>query len=163
MTKFIKELDINRYQLAKELVRQPQLYMEWALKAASVEKEVRDLKHDLEVLKANVEKRIRNNPEKFGLEGNPKEGSIKAEIARHRRVKRKTKELSEAIYNERILKDAQTAFVQRRKMLENLTSLNVQLHFADVKLPQRAVEASGREVKRKIQRSLSKRKIRRRE
>ena len=160
--KFLKDLEIDRYNLDEELVRQPQLYMEWALKAADAGKEVNDFKHDIDVLKAKIEKRIRRNPERYGLDSKPTEGAIKATIASHARVRKMTKKYLDALYYERILNDARTSFTQRRKMLEKLCELNLQLHFADVRLPQSVSHASAIETRKRLQRGLKTRKIKRR-
>jgi len=156
MSQYLKQLKINRYKLDRELVRQPQLYMEWALKAADAAKETAEAKHEYEVIKAEIEKKIRLRPHKYKLDDKPTEGAIKAALVTSSKVKDSYAKYVEAQYNERILNDAKTAFVQRRKMLENLTQLNIQLHFADVTIPKAAIDESARVAKRRIQRRLSK-------
>lgn len=147
---FHKESDIDRYNLDEELIRQPQKYYDWALKAAKASEEKEAAKHTLEVVRADVEKRIRKNPERYGI-SDPKESAIKLEIPRHPKVKRYTRKFIQAAYNERILNEAKTSFAQRKSMLQSLTQLNLQLHFAEVPAPRHFKEGFYERKKKKIQ------------
>lgn len=160
---FKKEVDIDRYKLSTELVEQPQKYYDWGVKAARASKEKEEAKHDLDIAKADAEKLIRRRPEKYGID-NPTESAIKLEIPRHPKVKRYTRKYIKACYNERVMNDARTAFAQRKNMLQNLTQLNLQLHFADVYIPDEQKDPYYKQTKRKVQKSLGlkRRKIKRR-
>lgn len=161
---FRKEVDIDRYQLDRELVQQPQKYYDWAIKAAEAGKEKDEAKHALDVVKADIEKRVRKNPERYGID-DPKESAIKLEIHRHPKVKRYTRKYIGACYNEKVLSEAKTSFAQRKSMLQSLTQLNVQLHFAEVPVPQHFKEPYYKRTKQKIRGDLglTKKKIRRRD
>lgn len=162
MSKFHRESDIDRYKLHEELVEQPQKYYDWAVKAARASEEREIAKHDLEVVKANTEKRIRRNPHKYGID-DPKESAIKLEVTRHPKVKRYQRKLIKAIYNEKVMNDAKTSFGQRKSMLQSLVNLNLQLHFAEVPVPQELKEPYYRSRKKNIQHGLKrKKKIKRR-
>jgi len=159
---FHKEAEIDRYNLDEELVRQPQRYYDWALKAARAAEERDQAKHTLEVVRADVEKRIRKNPERYGI-SDPKESAIKLEIPRHPKVKRYTRKYIQAVYNEKILNEARASFAQRKSMLQALTQLNVQLHFAEVPVGREHKEPFYQREKKKAQLGLKQRKkIRRR-
>lgn len=154
-----KDLKIDRYNLEEELIRQPQLYMTWAIKAANASVEKEEAKSRLEVAKADIDKRIRNNPEKYGYhDGKATESAIKLEIAKHPKIKRRNKQYLEALRDEKIMTEAKNAFQHRKKMLESLVQLNVQLHFAEPKVPLSGREATFRERGSDIRRSLKRRK-----
>jgi hypothetical protein len=147
---FRKQVDIDRYQLDEELVRQPQKYYDWAIKAVKAGEEKENAKHALDIVKADVEKRIRKNPERYGID-DPKESAIKLEIPRHPKVKRYTRKYIQATYNERVLNEAKTSFAQRKSMLQSLTQLNIQLHFAEVPVPKEFKETFYQREKKKAQ------------
>lgn len=131
-----QELKIDRYSLESELVRQPQLYMTWALKAVRAGIEKDDAVNDLEIVKAEVDEKIRNNPERYGIpEGKVTDRAIKLAVAKHKRVNKYFRHMLKKKKQEKILNEAKKGFEQRKKMLESLVSLNIQLHFAEPKVP----------------------------
>lgn len=154
-----KALRIDRYNLEKELVNQPQLYMEWALKAIDASTECASAKNRLEIIKAEVAKKIRANPKKYGLQEKATVDAIRQNIETDKKVKRYTKQYFESYKMERILNEAKNAFQHRKKMLESLVQLNIQLHFAEPRVDgmQRG-ELSNRQTQDDIRSSLKKRK-----
>jgi len=147
MSEYKKQLAIDRYKLDTELVRQPQLFMDWALKAARAEIETKEAENDWTLIKGEVEKKIRRNPANYGFDGKPTEGAIRAEVGRSIRVKKYYRIYLRALSNEKVLKRAEKAFQQRKGMLESLVQLNVQLHFAEPKIPRehrKKMDESGR-------------------
>lgn len=158
-TNYKKDLKIDRYNLEEELIRQPQLYMTWAIKAANATVEKEEAKSALEIAKADVDKKIRNDPKRYGFEdGRATEAAIKLEIAKHPKIKRKNTHYLEALRDEKILTEAKNAFQHRKKMLESLVMLNVQLHFAEPKVPLSGREATFRQRGSDIRSSLKRRK-----
>ncbi len=146
MSDYRKELKIDRYRLDVELIRQPQKYMDWALKAARAEIETNEAEQAFDLIRGDVEKKVRLNPTRYGFpEGSkPTEAAVKHEALKNKKVQRYRKQYLEALRNEKILKRAERAFQQRKNMLESLTSLNVQLHFAEPKVTTDAREAVDR-------------------
>ncbi len=157
-----RDLKIDRYKLDSELVRQPQLYMTWALKSvdASIEKD--EAKNRLDIVKSEIDSRIRATPERYGLDERPTEPAIKAAIAKHPKVKRYTRLYFRALRNDRLLSKAEIAFNHRKKMLEGLVSLNIQLNFADPRVPSSVKEARYQNKRKDINASLKRRLNRRR-
>lgn len=159
------DLKIDRYNLDDELVRQPQLYMQYALRAAEASIEKQEAKDRLEIVKADLDGKIRTDPDKYNIpEGKASEGAIKAKIAKHSKVKRYNRLYLKALKNEKFLNEAKVAFTHRKKMLEALVSLNIQLHFAEPKVPVGQKEVIHRARKSAILDDLKrKRKIKRRD
>lgn len=158
-----EELNIDRYNLEYELTRQAQLYMTWALKAvrASVEKE--EAKTNLELVKAQIDSKVRSDPQEYGVaEGKMSESAIKSAVLQHKRVKKYTKRYIKALKNEKTLKKAENAFNHRKKMLESLVHLNVQLHFAEPKIPTTTKEQIYQSDRREVLHKMKRRKIKRR-
>lgn len=162
MSDFSRDIAINKYRLDEELVEQPQKFYEWAKAEVMAGEKVATLKDDLEVIKSEVEIRIRKNPTLYDLPDNPKESLIKAAVLVQRKVKKASKRLIKAQRTHGLLKKAEKSFEHRKKSLEGLVSVNMQLHFATPKnVPRRDLEtesargellATARKKKRKIKR-----------
>lgn len=163
MSSYKEDLRIDRYNLEEALIRQPQLYMTWAIKAANATIEKEHAKNRLEVVKADIDKRIRSNPKRYGFpDGKATEAGVKLQIAQHSKVERYTRLYLEALRDEKILFEAKTAFHHRKKMLESLVSLNVQLHFAEPKVPLSKQDTTFKDRGNDIRRGLKRRKKRNR-
>ena len=155
---------INKYDLLDALLKQPQLFYEWSKKASNAEVETAEAKDRLEMIKGDVDLRIRRNPKRYKLpEGKNPEGAIRATVLKDKKVRRYTKEYFKALRSEKTLNDARKSFQQRKNMLESLTTLNIQLHFAEPKVDgmQRG-ELSNRQAQDDIRNSLKRRKVKRR-
>lgn len=155
---FEEEIKIDPYNLLKALLEQPQLFYEWSNKASKAGTETARAKERLEFIKSNVDLRIRKNPEGYGLpEGKPSENAIRATVSKDKKVKRYTKRYFECLDNEKSFINGMKSFQQRKNMLEALTTLNMQLHFAEPRVDgmQRG-ELSNRQAKDDIKSSLKK-------
>lgn len=163
MTKFIKELDIDRNAIDRELLEQPQLYYEWAKKAADAEKETLEVKNDYEIIRGKKEKKIRANPSAYGLEPKPTKDAVKDEAFRSRLVQKYYKMYLKALANENTLKRAEKAFQQRKSMLQSYVQYDVRNYYADVKVPQtpqknRWERQTGRKIRDGIKRQLKRKR-----
>lgn len=150
MSEYIKRLKVDRYNLVAECEEQAQLFYDWGIKAAKAEVETKAAENDYELIKGRVEKKIRRNPENYGID-KITESAVKAEIRGSFKVKKYFRRYLDALSNEKTLKRAEKAFAQRKGMCESLATLNVQLHFAEPKT------GEGTEVKREMDRSVRKR------
>lgn len=137
MNDFNDEVKINKYQLDDELVEQPQRYYNWAKLESKAADDVARLKDKVEIIKAEVEIRIRKHPTAYDLPDNPKEALIKAAILIQPKVKRANRKLLKAMKTHRLLSKAEKSFEHRKKSLEGLVSLNIQMHFSTPKGVQR--------------------------
>ena len=151
--KFKSQVKINSYNLEQELIKQPQLYYEWATASAEATSIKEAEKTKLEIIKSQVEKKIRGNPKKYGIE-NVTEGAIKNEINCSIRIRKQNKIYLEACSNERILTKAETAFHQRKSMLQSLVQLIVFIHGGDPKLTREVKEERYKKGKGEIRKSL---------
>lgn len=159
-TKYDRELSIDKYNLDEELIRQPQLYLDWALKSVEASKEKDSARKDLDLVKAEAEESIRKNPKKHGIIAKDKitETMIKTAIVLHPKVKKYNLLYLNAIDNERVLAKVEKAFADRKKSLEGLVQLDTRLHFSEPRTP---VEHKGRiekETKRAIRSGLKRRR-----
>lgn len=137
---FLKDLSIDKYNLDEELVKHPQLYMEWALEVAEASADKDQAKKDLDLVKAEVETKIRKNLKKYGIVGKATEGAVKAAIALHPKMKKYDEIYLKALHNERVLSKIEKAFSIRKKSLEGLVQLDLRLHFIEPKTPKQHKE-----------------------
>lgn len=162
MNDFSNDVSINKYKLDDELLRQPQSYYDWAKAEVIAGDKVNSLREDLEVMKSKVEIRIRKNPTLFDLPDNPKEGLIKAAVSVQKKIRRANQKLIAAQKTHRLLQKAEKAFEHRKKSLEGLVSLNMQMHFANPKNTQRRDLEAENQKNELLQKARSKRRIKRR-
>ena len=162
MNDFSEQVRINKYQLDDELVEQPQRYYDWAKLEAQAADEVARLKDKLEILKAEVEIRIRKHPTAYDLPDGPKEALIKAAIIVQPKVKRLGRKLLKAMKTHRLLTKAEKSFEHRKKALEGLVSLNMQMHFSTPKGVQRKDFEIEEQRDNLLEKARKKRRIKRR-
>ena len=162
MNDFSADIEINKYQLDEELVRQPQLYYDWAKSEVIAADKVARAKDDWEVTAAEIEIEIRKHPTLYNLPDNPKEGLVKAAVIIHKKVKRKKKKYLKALKTQRLLAKAERSFEHRKKSLEGLVSVNMQMHFSTPKQGQRVDLEIKEQQQNLLGRERQKRKIKRR-
>lgn len=133
MSNFNDDVIINKYKLDDELVRQPQKFYEWAKAEVIAADEAGRLKDAVEIEKAKIEIRIRNNPSLYDLPDNPKEALIKAAVTINRKVRRANRKYLKALKVQRLLAKAEKSMEHRKKSLEGLVSMNIQMHFSTPK------------------------------
>lgn len=158
-TRYDKKLFIDKYNLDEELVRQPQLYLDWALKSVEALKEKDNAKKDLDLVKAEAEESIRKNPKKYGIVTKDKvtETMIKTAIVLHFKVKKYNLLYLNAIDNARVLEKIEKSFSDRKKSLEGLVQMDLRLHFSEPKTPAVHKDRIEKDTKRAIRSGLKRR------
>ena len=144
-----KQLEIDKYSLDDEWVEQPSRYFYWAEKYASAVRD-RDLKmKELEVMKAEVDRDIMANPDKYVL---PKvtEGAVSALLSLDESIKKLELELIDLKREVNILSAAKDAFDQRRAALENEVRLWTALYYSDPYTKSNGEEKIRNEIKGKL-------------
>lgn len=122
-------LKINKVLLDEELVRQPQLFYDWAEASANASADKDDAKANLELIKAIEGQKIRDD-NKIKLT-NPE---VEAAVLKNKRVIEAQKKYLECNRTDNVLAEAKSAFKQRQKSLEGLVQINMQMHFAEPNL-----------------------------
>lgn len=158
--KFNNDIAIDEQNLTEELIRQPQLFYEWAKEAVNASVDSAVAKDKLEVIRSEVELRIRKHPSVHGLPDKPTEAQVKAAVIINRKVKSATRNYFDSLRVEKILAKAERAFEHRKKSLEGLVSTNQQLYFANPKTNTRTEQRVAE--KTLLQQARKKRQIKRR-
>jgi len=120
---------VDKDDLDGEWVRQPELYHDYAVKLADARLEMETKKNRLEVIQANLDNEIREDPSEFGLT-KVTEGAIKAVIVQHPKYEKALERVNQARHAVDILVAATQALDHKKKALENLVYLHGQNYFS---------------------------------
>jgi hypothetical protein len=128
-----KDMQIDESALDMECLEQPRLMVRYSSLQARLEKEEDLAKEALELVKAELDKKIRSEPEEFDID-KITEGSIKSVILSHPRYKKASERYINAKYENNVARGAVKAAEQRKNMLETLSRLHGQQYFAGPKV-----------------------------
>lgn len=126
------ELDKNRLDM--EWARQPGLYHEYALILADARKEHEQAKADKELVEAEQSKKIRENPESFGLERVTEAGLEKA-VGLTREYRAVVKRVIDAKHAVDVAEAVVWTLEHRKKALENLVTLRMADYYSEPRGP----------------------------
>jgi hypothetical protein len=110
------------------------LFMRYAKYASETRRDLDTAKQNLEIVKAELDKQIRDNPEDFGIT-KITEGAIQSAILTNKNYSEAYKEFSVSKYEADMAQNAVTAMNTRKDMLEQLIKLYGQSYFAGPKVP----------------------------
>ena len=133
------DIFIDDSSLDVEWLEQPSLMMKYGRHEAEMERQKDIAKERLDLVKADLDRAIREDPEKFGI-GKPTETAISNTIISQDGYKETYHEFLDALHEHNISKAAVRAFAQRKDALENLVRLNGQQYFAGPKVPRDLTE-----------------------
>ena len=151
---------VDHNHLEWEWFRQSGLYFDYAEAEAEAEAEKGLAKLNIDVVKAEVEESIRNDPESYGLETTT-EPAIKAAVARDKRVIKANEDYIRATKVDKILVGALRALEHKKRTLEKADERKLNAIYAEPKAPKymKGVERSiDKEAGKKLRQSLSKRR-----
>lgn len=144
------DLKIDKKNIDDEILRQPQLYYEWAQLEAEAKINEETAKRDYDIVLADVEEKVRANPEKY-FEHNVTEGAIKNAVVTNRKVRRYRKKWDEARRHHKLIEKAEKAFEQRKRMIESYLYHIHKRMSSDVRVPRKVEERFNRDTRRRIQ------------
>lgn len=123
-------IEINELELDKEWIKQPKMYLEHAAKLADARAEMDEAKSALTLVEAEMDLKIRNNPERYEIE-KITEKTVQTTIITSARYKETQKEFFEAKHKVDLLSAVVDALEHRKKALENLVHLHCAGYFAE--------------------------------
>jgi hypothetical protein len=141
-----KDIKIDETLLDLECTDQPELMMRYSQHCAQMEKEKDEAKEDMEFTKADLDRDIRSNPEKYKLEKITDKVAESTVLLQDRYIKASEKYI-QAKYEWMVAKGAVEAISARKDMLEALIKLYLGQYFAGPKVPHNLTEF--REIRRK--------------
>jgi len=128
------DIQIRQDELEMEWLDQPSLMFKYAKNAAEMRRLLDLSKEKLDLVKAEIDKEIRTNPEKFGIE-KITETVVANSMLATLKYKKANEEFLNAKYEVDVAQAAVVAMSQRKDALENLVRLHGQQYFAGPKVP----------------------------
>jgi len=147
--------EIDEHNLDKEWIKQPSLYFTWARKLADARLAVDEAKSELDVIKAEASRAIRDDPGEFGFE-KVSEAIVATAVNEHPDVMKGVQKLYDARHEHDVYQAAVFALEHRKRALEKLVDLHGQSYFStpkthNAKAAERLEDAGKRHVRQKGQ------------
>ena len=147
MTEYELDISIDESALDVEWLRQPELMGKYTKIQAKAQRNYDLIAEELKSLRADLDKSIRKNPEKYKID-KLTEGSVDSAIRSRSSYKQKKTELIEAQYEWNTANGMVSAFHQKKASLENEVKLFGMDYFAGPFVPRDLV--SERKKKNEI-------------
>lgn len=122
-------LEIDLLNLEVEWAKQPKLASEWLKKLAKARRSLDVKRSKKELVEAELDKKIRSNPEAFELE-KVTENAIGTAIILCKEYQNITKEINEAQFKVNIIQGVCTAIEHRKRALEGEVELHGQQYWS---------------------------------
>ena len=129
-----KDMAIDPEALDTEFLKQASMMLKYCQHSARMRMEVDKAKQDLDIAKAEADKNIRDDPEKYGI-NKVTETAIANAVLIEKGYKKAYSSFLETKYEADMAQAAVNAFEHRKSALENLVRLFGQQYFAGPKLP----------------------------
>jgi len=140
------DIKIDPLSLDVEWLQQPTLMFKYASLEVELMKKEMIEKERLELVKAEIDREIRSNPEKFGI-SKITENVVSSTILMDERYKEAFKTYTDTLYELKMAKVAVTSISAKKDALENLVKLFGQQYFAGPEAPRRIDKEWERKVK----------------
>ena len=132
--KYEEDITIDPDALDTEWLQQPRLMLKYCKISAQQEMEYELAKENLDLIKADLDKDIRSDPEKFGIT-KLTETAVSNTIISHALYKEASKAVIQRKYEWGVSKGAVKSLDHKKDALENLVSLFGKQYFAGPKIP----------------------------
>ena len=129
-----QDVTIDPDSLDTEWLDQPRLMLRYAKHAAKTKQDLEREKEKLDIVRADLDKKIRIVPEEFGIV-KLTETVITSTIITHEKYKEANEEYLEAAYESNMAQGAVKALEGKKTALENLVKLHGQQYFAGPSVP----------------------------
>jgi len=138
--KYSSAVDIDEHALDKECVAQPTNYLRWSHRVADLNQEINQLDAEADVMKAELDNRIRETPAKYGLE-KITETAVKQVIVRDKEYSAKLAEIRDLRHEVDLANGVLHALEHKKRMLSLLVELHVAGYYAAPKTSEGGREA----------------------
>jgi len=130
-----EDVEISADDLDVDCLGQPSLMLKYGKHEAEMDKELALEKERLDLVKAEIDKKIREAPEDFGIETKVTETVITNTILASEVYKKAYKKYLDVKFEYDVAKSAVRAVAQRKDMLEALIRLHGQQYFSGPSIP----------------------------
>jgi hypothetical protein len=129
-----KDLEVDKDRLDEEWERQTTLYIHWAEKEVEAQEERDKSQRRLNIIKAEMDAKVRSNPEKYGIE-KISESAISHVVIQSKEYRGAELEYIESVKNAKILSAAVVAFDHKKRALTKLTDLYISGYYSKTGMP----------------------------
>ena len=144
-------VEISETELDKECIKLPSDFLFYAGLAADCRRDVQELKAKMDVVEADLSKKIRDEPAVYGIE-KVTESAINAVILTRKEYKQAQSELFAKQHDLDIAQAVVFAMEHKKRALTMLVELHGQGWFANVKMSAKGKEAVEEMTKGKVRR-----------
>lgn len=120
---------IDPLNLDKECIRLPSDYLHFARRAADLRRDMEAAKNELEVLEADLSRRVRADPESFGIE-KPTESAISAAVKSQEGYQRRVDKIARLKHEQELAQAVVWALEHKKRALTLLVDLHGMGYFA---------------------------------
>jgi hypothetical protein len=164
MSKTISEIDasfleIDQDSLDEEWMSQPELFFKYSTKEARYEKELDEAKSEFDVVKAELDKRLRANPDKYGIK-RISENAIEHAMIREAKFQDAEQAVHDAKYKYNIARAARIALDQRKFALESLVKLHGMNYFSNPRADESSKDAVEEIERRSVRKKQAIKRVR---
>jgi hypothetical protein len=125
MNPLANELKIDRDNLDEEWLRQPELYMKINMALAEARQYLDELKEMREVKALKLGKKVRQDPEAYGIEGRATDKAVNEIVDTDKNILAANEEVRQAKFEVDVLYGVLNSADHRRDALKNLTSMEL--------------------------------------
>ena len=151
-----QDVTIDPDSLDTEWLDQPRLMLRYAKHAAKTKQDLEREKEKLDIVRADLDKKIRVIPEEFGIV-KLTESVITSTIITQEKYKEANEDYLEAAYESNMAQGAVRALEGKKTALENLVKLHGQQYFAGPSVPRDlSKEWEQKEKQRKVDEGVGK-------
>lgn len=151
-------LSVDRDRLDEDWEKQADFSWEFGEQLANAKLELDTLKGELEVIKAELDLKIRRDPERYLQTEKITESAVKAYVTLSKKVQRKETEIIEKKHEIDILTSYLKSIDDKKRALEKLVDLHGQNYFAKPRAPEHSREAMESIERRNVRRGVKKKK-----
>jgi len=154
-----RDTQIDPEALDTEWLKQPALYAKYGTLEARASDEVKNAQGCLDVLEAELRKKIVGNPAEYTGVSKPNLDTVNAVIATDPEIQKARKNVQEAQYEQSIFKIAVKAMDMKKTALENLVKLLLGNYFSGPQAPRDISIEWEHELKKKASKKIAGRRI----
>lgn len=145
-----RDISIDESQLDIECLEQASLMMKYGRNEADAEEEYELKKQELDLVRAELDLQIRENPAKFEISSDVKltEAVVSGTLIKQRRYKTVFQEYLDAKHELKVATNAVRAFQGRKNMLEALVDLYIGNYFSCPSAPRNIVQERKKKMER---------------
>ena len=140
-----KDIHIDESSIDTEWLEQPMKMFKYCALAAQTRMDLDKAKEALDIIKAEIDKEVRNSPSDYGLD-KVTDKAIESITITQKNYIRVNNEYIQARYENEMVLAAVRAIDQRKDALENLVRLHGQQYFAGPKEPHNITQQRNKKV-----------------